>query len=130
MHQLTTADTATPASETNTTKPETIYLKDYTPPAFLVNTIDMCIQIFAKETIVTSTIDMVKNEQANFDGSDDLILFGTDLELLEISLNGTALTEADYELTTEKLTIKNAQTNDGNAKSSPKSVSTQKPTPH
>lgn len=113
MHLI---DTQSPALETQTAKPETIYLKDYTPPAFLVNTIDMCIQIFATETIVTSTIDMVKNEQANFDGSDDLILFGTGLELLEISLNGTALTESDYELTAEKLTIKNAQTNDGNAK--------------
>lgn len=81
---------------------QTIYLKDYTPPNFEVLSIDLNIQVFDDHTLVHSKL-LMQRQQAG-----DLILFGRDLELLSISLNDQALTDADYVLDTEQLIIKNA----------------------
>ena len=81
---------------------QTIYLKDYTPPSFEVLSIDLNIQVFDDHTLVHSQL-LMQRQQAG-----DLILFGRDLELLSISLNGQALTDSDYVLDTEQLIVKNA----------------------
>ncbi len=81
---------------------DTVYLKDYQPPVFKVNTIDLTIQIFATETLVESKLVMQRQSAG------DLVLLGHELELLQITLNGEALTAQDYELDDERLTLKNA----------------------
>ena len=44
-----------------TDTPQTIYLKDYTPPAFLVDTVDLDFDIAAGGTTVTATLAMRRN---------------------------------------------------------------------
>lgn len=80
----------------------TIYLKDYQPPVFGVNRIDLDISLFESATIVTSTLDMQRLH------SGELVLLGRDLELISVQLNGTTLDPNAYVLDAESLTIKNA----------------------
>lgn len=78
---------------------QTIYLKDYQAPIFSVQQVDLDIRVFDHHTIVTSKL-LMQRQQAG-----DLVLFGRDLELQRIVLNGTVLQAADYQLDAECLTI-------------------------
>ncbi len=82
--------------------PETIYLKDYTPPVFSVNSIDLDIQVFDTYTEVTAKLDMQRQHAGN------LILLGRDLELKSIKINGQALSSEQYQLDSEQLTVADA----------------------
>jgi aminopeptidase N len=44
-----------------TDTPQTIYLKNYTPPAFLVDTVDLDFVIETGSTTVTATLTMRRN---------------------------------------------------------------------
>ncbi len=81
---------------------ETIYLKDYTSPNFEVLSVNLNIQVFDDHALVDSKLKMQRQHAG------DLILLGRDLELLNISLNGTALTPSGYRLDAEQLVISNA----------------------
>lgn len=81
---------------------QTIYLKDYQKPSFLVESINLNIQVYDDHTIVDSTLVM-KRQAAGA-----LILLGRDLELKSIQLNGELLTADQYELDTEQLKITDA----------------------
>jgi len=82
-----------------TAEHQTIYLKDYQPPVFAVHQIDLDIQIFDQETIVTSTLEMQRLHEG------ELILLGRDLELISVYLDGTELDPTSYVLDRESLTI-------------------------
>lgn len=81
---------------------QTIYLKDYQKPSFLVESINLDIQVYDDKTIVDSTLVM-KRQTAG-----DLVLLGRDLELQSIQLNGQDLTPAQYSLDSEQLVITDA----------------------
>jgi len=81
---------------------QTVYLKDYEKPSFLVDSINLDIQVHTDRTDVNATLVM-KRQTAG-----DLVLLGRDLELKSITLNGKQLTEADYTLDAEQLVIGNA----------------------
>ncbi|WP_425918385.1 aminopeptidase N [Acinetobacter sp. TSRC1-2] len=81
---------------------QTVYLKDYQKPSFLVDSINLDIQVHTDRTDVNATLVM-KRQTAG-----DLVLLGRDLELKSITLNGKLLTEADYTLDAEQLVIANA----------------------
>jgi len=82
--------------------PSKIHLKDYQPPSFAVETIDLDIKLFDDHAIVDSTLMM----QRQTDG--DLVLYGEGLELISIKLNDELLTSECYTQTDGKLTITNA----------------------
>ncbi|TSB24743.1 aminopeptidase N [Psychrobacter sp. YGAH215] len=82
--------------------PSKIHLKDYQPPSFAVETIDLDIKLFDDHAIVDSTLVM----QRQTDG--DLVLYGEGLELISIKLNDELLTSECYTQTDGKLTITNA----------------------
>jgi len=86
--------------------PNTIYLKDYKEPAFLVNTIDLNVALDADLTKVKSTLGIMRNPKMPEQKS--LVLQGDALTLNEIQLNGTPLTPADYTLSNNELIIKDA----------------------
>ena len=73
-------------------QPQKIYLKDYTAPAFSVNSIDLTIQLFDDNAKVTANLDMTRASAG------DLVLLGRELQLESITLNGKTLTAADYQL--------------------------------
>ncbi|NHB57309.1 aminopeptidase N [Acinetobacter sp. 194] len=81
---------------------QTVYLKDYQKPTFLVESINLDIQVFADHTNVNSTLVMKRQTQG------DLVLLGRDLELKSIQLNGEQLSNSQYVLDSEQLVIKNA----------------------
>ncbi|MCU4639802.1 aminopeptidase N [Acinetobacter courvalinii] len=81
---------------------QTIYLKDYQKPSFLVESINLDIQVFDEHTLVDSTLVM-KRQTAG-----DLVLLGRDLELKSIQLNGQVLNEDQYRLDSEQLVITDA----------------------
>lgn len=81
---------------------QTVYLKDYQKPVFLVDSINLDIQVYAEHTQVDANLVMKRQT----DG--DLVLLGRDLELKSISLNGQVLNVSDYTLDSEQLVIHNA----------------------
>lgn len=89
---------ANPIIEAN----QTIYLKDYQKPSFLVDAVELDIQVYADYTQVGATLKMQRQTAG------DLVLFGRDLELKSIILNGAELSESDYQLDSEQLRIANA----------------------
>ena len=82
--------------------PSKIHLKDYQPPSFAVETVDLDIKLFDDHAIVDSTLMM----QRQTDG--DLVLYGEGLELLYIKLNDELLTSECYTQIEGKLIITNA----------------------
>lgn len=89
---------------TDTSKtPQTIYLKDYTPPPFFAKKTDLRFQIFEDKTIVTSTVAYEKNPVSH---SQDLVLNGDHQTVTQVLLNEQAFT--DYSIEDGKMTIANA----------------------
>ncbi|ENW96188.1 aminopeptidase N [Acinetobacter sp. NIPH 298] len=81
---------------------QTIYLKDYQKPSFLVESIHLDIQVYSDQTIVDSTLVM-KRQAAGA-----MVLLGRDLELKSIQLNGQFLNADQYQLDEEQLVIADA----------------------
>ena len=85
--------------------PLTIYRKDYTPPAFLVDTVELGFDLDPKRTIVANRITMQRNPEGTHS---DIVLHGEEIELVQLRLNGKVLEAADYQIDGVLLTIKNA----------------------
>ena len=81
---------------------QTIYLKDYQKPAFLVESIHLDIQVYDDHTIVDSTLVMQRQ------AAGELVLLGRDLELQSIEMNGQLLNVDQYQLDSEQLLITDA----------------------
>lgn len=81
---------------------QTVYLKDYQKPVFLVESVNLDIQVYDEQTLVDSTLVMKRQTQG------DLVLLGRDLKLKSIQLNGEPLTENQFQLDQEQLVISNA----------------------
>ncbi len=85
--------------------PSKIHLKDYRPPSFDVETVDLDIKLFDDHAIVDSTLVM----QRQTDG--DLVLYGEALELMSIKLNDELLARNRYTQAEGTLTITDAPKN-------------------
>ncbi len=83
-----------------------VFRLDYTPPAYLVDSVEIAFDLDATTTLV-STRSMLRRNPLSSDS--ELQLFGEQLELLSLRMNGTLLNnKKDYTLTNEKLHILNA----------------------
>ncbi len=67
-----------------TQTPQTTYLKDYTPPPYKVEHIDMVFEIFEGKTTVATKIQFTTNN----DTKEPLFLEGEDLKLISFQLDG------------------------------------------
>ena len=87
--------------------PQTTYLKNYTVPEYLIDSVALNFTLDDDNTQVTSRMVMARNPlSASFTTS--LTLNGENLTLLRVVLNDdTELTEADYSLTADALIIHN-----------------------
>ncbi|TNF47694.1 MAG: aminopeptidase N [Deltaproteobacteria bacterium] len=85
-------------------KLQTIYLKDYRPPSYLVETVDLHIELSPSQTQVSATVQFKANPDYSEKGA-DLCLHGRQLELLSIKLDGRELTAGEYRVDSEGLTI-------------------------
>lgn len=88
-----------------TSQPQTIFLKDYRVPAFLVDHVDLRFELFEDGARVHCTLAMRRNPDS--DSSDkSLELDGDSLTTLEsVSLDDTALEGGAYEDRDDKLTL-------------------------
>ena len=76
----------------------TIHLKDYTPPAFLIERVSLDVDIRADDALVKATLSVRRNGAS----SAPLVLDGDELELISLALNGKAFS---HQATAETLTL-------------------------
>ncbi len=84
--------------------PETIYLKDYKVPPYLIDRVKLYVDIYDQETYVSAWLDIRKNPKS-IETQPKLILDGVELELLQIQLNEKALEESSYSNSSESLEV-------------------------
>ncbi|MDB5801677.1 MAG: aminopeptidase [Rhodocyclales bacterium] len=82
--------------------PQTIYLKDYAPPAYLVDTVDLDISINEGFARVSARLAMRRNP-AGTGGA--LLLDGEELQLEALRIDSRALTTSEYAYAGDKLSI-------------------------
>ncbi|MCP4933078.1 MAG: aminopeptidase N [bacterium] len=85
-------------------KPETIYLKDYQVPAFLIDNVDLDIKLHPTKTKVDARLTMRRNPD-HPDQSAPLVLNGENIELLEIAIDARSLEKEAYTTDNNLLTI-------------------------
>ncbi len=83
----------------------TIYLKDYQPPAFVIDRTDLKFELDEASTVVTSRLEMRRNPDLVGNDADRLVLDGQDMVLESIRVNGRALESAEYLVEEETLTL-------------------------
>ena len=83
--------------------PQTIYLKDYTQPAYWITNVDLVFNLEEEQTQVSATLSLSRNESI----SDNLplVLQGEELVLGGILIDGRTLDAAEYTVTDTDLTI-------------------------
>ncbi len=84
---------------------QTIYRLDYKVPVFLTDHVTLDFDLNPSDTLVTATTSLHHNPES--DGH-DLILLGSEPELLSISMNGETLDASRYELGNGELRFANA----------------------
>ncbi|MBA4695950.1 MAG: aminopeptidase N [Legionella sp.] len=80
---------------------DTIYLKDYQPPAFTVKETILAIDLYEDHALVTAQLSLQRQH------SGPLSLYGDTLELIKIQQNDKELSKENYHLTEDRLTLTN-----------------------
>lgn len=83
---------------------KTIYLKDYRPPDYRIETVNLEFDLDETRTRVKSLMTVVCIHD-KCEGIHPLVLNGRDLDLKAVTLDGRPLTERDYKLDAETLTL-------------------------
>jgi aminopeptidase N len=82
-----------------TDTPQTVYLKDYTPPAFLIDSVDLDFAIAEGATTVSATLALRRNPARP---PQPLVLDGEELETLSVAVDGEKVA---FSVTPNSLTI-------------------------
>ncbi|MGH8853230.1 MAG: aminopeptidase N, partial [Telluria sp.] len=88
-----------------TDTPQTIYRSDYTPPSYLVDTVELGFDLDPARTIVANRLTMRRNPAS---AQREIELYGEAIELVALRLNGRLLAARDYAVNGNLLTIPNA----------------------
>ncbi len=84
--------------------PKSISLKDYRAPDFLIDTLDLDVDIRAEDALVKATIALRRNPLAA-GRSANLVLDGDELELIALAVNGAQLRHNEYQAEDASLTV-------------------------
>ncbi|MGZ0077037.1 aminopeptidase N [Methylomonas sp. YC3] len=84
--------------------PQTVFLKDYTPPEYLIEQIELNFDLDEQHTQVRSTLSLRRNPQSQ-DSSAALTLLGEELQLVSIAIDGQLLEQSQYVLGEEALVV-------------------------
>ena len=84
--------------------PRTIYLKDYTPPPFLISHVDLDVDLQDDFARVTATLTLARNPAAA-DPRAPLALDADELELESVAIDGKLLRTTSYEYDATHLTL-------------------------
>ncbi|MBN8780425.1 MULTISPECIES: aminopeptidase N [unclassified Thiobacillus] len=85
-----------------TDTPVTLFLKDYAPPAWLIDSVDLHVGIFEGHAEIKSRLACRRNPAAQ---ASPLVLNGEALELTSVTLDGAVLDPARYLHAEDRLTI-------------------------
>ena len=86
----------------SSTPSRSIYLQDYAPPAWLIDTVDLHVAIHDAYTEVRGTLACRRNPAG---AGGDLVLDGEELDLQELHIDGTALAPSCYSFDADRLMI-------------------------
>ena len=86
-------------------QPKNIYLKDYQPPHFLIEQTHLCFDLYEDHAQVDSRLVMRRNLTDHPDYQGPLVLVGQQLELLQVTLNGSPLTADDFRIEGDNLSV-------------------------
>lgn len=81
----------------------TIYRKDYCPPSYTASTVNLTFDLYEDHALVSNTMKLKRQHPG------ELVLLGTEIELISIALDGQALSTNQYILEKNHLTIPNCQ---------------------
>jgi len=84
--------------------PSAIYLKDYTPPDYLVEQVDLTFELDEQSTLVKSHLRLRRNAPRDAE-STPLVLNGEELELIGIALDGESVDASRYLVDEDSLTL-------------------------
>jgi aminopeptidase N len=84
---------------------ERIYRKDYKPSEFLVDTIDLCFELDPSETVVRAKTQLRRNP-ALPQSNGPLVLFGDELELRAVRLDGSNLDATSFDADSKSLRVR------------------------
>jgi len=85
---------------------KTVYLKDYQPPVFLIDETHLTVKLFEDKALVHARLALRRNVDAGDDKqSQALVLDGSDMELISVSLDGQVLEPDAYTVTETTLEI-------------------------
>ncbi len=87
-------------------QPQAVYLKDYTPPPFLITHVHLDFILGEEITVVTSCLRVCRNPQSN-ENTPILVLDGEELKLNYIELDGKRISPQQFLQTEEALRILN-----------------------
>lgn len=90
--------------------PQTIYLKDYTIPDYLIESVELNFILDEEKTRVVSKLTLQKNPECQVENP-SLVLQGEDLELVSVAIDGAALIESQYQQSNETLSINSVPQN-------------------
>ncbi|MFL6635081.1 MAG: aminopeptidase N [Massilia sp.] len=88
-----------------TDTPQTIYRKDYTAPSFLVDTVELGFDLDPARTVVANRMTVRRNPAS---AQREIELYGEDIELVALRLNGRTLGEGEYVVEGNLLRVPNA----------------------
>jgi aminopeptidase N len=83
----------------NYSSPQAIHLQDYIVPDFLIETVDLEVDLHEEFTTVKSHLTIQANPGHAKAGAVDLVLLGDELELESVAINGKVLTADQYKNT-------------------------------
>ena len=89
-----------------TDQPVAIYRKDYRPFSYAIDRLDLSFKLFNDKTIVKATA-LYNGVESGDQPLGSLFLYGEDLELVGIRVDGVTLLEEQYTVEEKGLTIKN-----------------------
>ncbi len=92
----------TAEARTDSTSPQTVWLKDYRPPDWHIETAALAFDLGEESTRVTARLAVRHNPDGR---TGPLVLDGQDFKLLSVAIDGVPLGDKDYQLTGERLTI-------------------------
>jgi aminopeptidase N len=87
--------------------PQSINLKDYTPPPFLISAVELDVDILEGQATVHATLKVARNA-ARSTPNEPLVLDGEGLELVSVSLDGRVLAPGEYRVDSSHLTVAQA----------------------
>jgi len=76
-------------------KPQPINLRDYRPPSYLVDSVDLRFNLGEEETVVAARLALRRNPAASAQAR-PCLLDGVDLELRSVAIDGKPLAPEDY----------------------------------